>query len=182
MIDSIKQFMARSRALRYALAAAALVQASAAHAQFQRTPEPAIEPLAWVDSGYLTRQRALVDDITREEYGRALRGDASDLELLQRIVDDELIKPMEVQKLQALGVVLGDVYVKDYPFEWKTYSDGQGKSRAVCLTSVSECIFPVTLIAKRASRGLPVDVQDLYNKTLAHLQPFLPRLPYSARP
>ena len=120
-------------------------------------------------------------EIARGEYGRILRADKSDLRLLQRIIDDELIRPVETQKLQALGVVLGDVFVAELGLVWRTFEDPRGKSRAVCLKDNRECLFPVTMISKRIEFDQKPNIEELFERGRGRMQPFLPKLPYSAR-
>lgn len=137
-----------------------------------------IEELRWVDTGYLQRQRALVDEMSRTEFGTPLRGDKRDLRLLQRILDQDMVKQVDLIKQQALGVVLGDIYVSDLKLEWVVYHDAEGKSRAVCLPGTQYCLFPITMISKRASLGAKVDIQDLYDRGVMLIQDHLPKVPY----
>lgn len=138
-----------------------------------------LEELKWVDTGYLERQRLLVDEIARGEFGTRLRGDKSDLRVLQRIIDSGLINQTENKKLQALGVVLGDILVNELDLEWKVYLDSVGKSRATCLKGTQHCLFPITMISKRARLGAKPDVAGLYDKGVSYLEDHIPRLPYS---
>jgi Domain of unknown function (DUF3806) len=139
-----------------------------------------ISDLKWVDSGHLERQRALVDEISRLNFGARIRKDKGDLKSLQRIIDEELVNQTEKQKLQALGVVLGDIYVHELGLEWKVYLDSQGKSRATCLKGTEYCLFPVTMISKRAQLGVKPNVTELYEKGVRDIEAYLPKLPYSS--
>lgn len=148
----------------------------------QAKPEyPIIDNLKWVDNGYLDRQRELVDSLGRSEFGVRVRQDKSDLHLLQRILDNELINQTETQKLQALGVVLGDVFAKETPLEWRTYLDEYGKSRALCMPGTEECLFPITMIYKRMSIGVKPNIDELYKHGLELIDPYLPKLPYTKK-
>lgn len=138
-----------------------------------------LEDLQWVDSGYLERQRSLVDEITRGEFGTPLRANKSDLKVLQRIIDNELINQTETQKLQALGVAFGDVFVNELGLEWKVYLDSVGKSRATCIKDTQHCLFPITMISKRARLGAKPNVSELYNKGISYLEDHIPKQPYS---
>lgn len=142
--------------------------------------EITLRELQWVDNGFLERQRALVDEIARGEFGTRLRGSKADLSVLQRIMDTGLVNQTEEQKLQALGVALGDVFANELGLEWKVYLDADGKSRATCLKNTKHCLFPVTMIAKRARLGVTPSVQELFDKGESYLAEFQPRLPYSA--
>jgi hypothetical protein len=143
---------------------------------------PSITELTWMDQNHLEQQRQFVDELARSEFGRPVRGNKSDLELLQRIVDEELMPPNETQNLQALGAVLGDLYAQEHGLmDWRVYEDANGRSRAVCVVDTQNCVFPVTMLSRRIAAGLKPDVQKVYQEGLASLQPYLPRQPFSAR-
>lgn len=152
----------------------------AAFAQPEATQSPFIEELRWVDNGYLARQRQSIDEITRGEFGSRLRGDKGDLRLLARILEEGLVNQTEKQKLQAMGVVLGDVFANELKMQWQVYRDADGKSRAVCLPEAQQCLFPVTMISKRMEVGVKPDVYELYERGVELIKPHLPKLPYSA--
>lgn len=157
----------------------------ASFAQSTRTKEstqnaPVLEELRWVDNGYLERQRNMIDEIGRSEFGTRVRKDISDLRLLQRIVDAGLINQTQKQQQQAMGVVLGDIYVSELGLEWRVYKDELGKSRAVCLPKTTHCLFPITMISKRASLGVKPDIRALYEKGISFIADHIPKTPYSA--
>lgn len=149
-------------------------------AQPSQTNAPEIEELRWVDSGYLERQRNLIDEIGRAEFGIRVRKDIGDLRLLQRILDEDLINQTQKVEQQAMGVVLGDIYVNELGLEWRVYRDEEGKSRAVCLPKSSHCLFPITMISKRASLGVKPDIRELYEHGVSLIADHLPKTPYSA--
>lgn len=151
----------------------------ASWAQSTSSP-PVIEELRWVDTGHLERQRGLIDEIGRSEFGARVRQDISDLRLLQRIMDEGLINQTQTQALQAMGVVLGDIYVAELGLQWRVYCDEEGKSRAVCVPDTSHCLFPVTMISKRASLGVKPNIRELYERGVSLIKEHLPKLPYSA--
>ncbi len=138
-----------------------------------------IQELTWIDEKHLERQRKSVDLLTREYFARPIRGEKSDLGLLQRLVDDELIKRTHKQQLQALGVIIGDIYVKELNLEWRVYEDEAGRSRAVCRRRTNDCIFPVTMLSRRIEAGVKPDVQRVYEKGYNLIFETLPRTPYS---
>lgn len=142
---------------------------------------PKIEPLTWVEEGFLSRQRDSVEEITKLEFGSRLHGNKSDLRLLQRIVDNEYINQTETQRQQALGIVLGDIFVKELGLKWVSYTDSDGKSRATCLPKTQYCLFPVTMLSKRMRLGVKPDVTEMYERGASLIEPYLPKLPYSAK-
>lgn len=146
---------------------------------FSAWAEPRIEPLRWVDEGYLERQRSYVDGLVRTEFGIPLRRNRSDLQLLNRIIDREMINRFETEKLQALGVVLGDIFVAELGLQWMMYEDRYGLTRAVCVPEVKECLFPVTMISKRAALGAKPDAEALYKRGEELITPYLPKRAWS---
>ena len=149
-------------------------------AQSAQESTPVIEELRWVDNGYLERQRNLIDEIGRGEFGVRLRKNITDLRLLQRIMDEGLVNQTQKVQQQAMGVVLGDVYVNELGLEWRVYRDEEGKSRAVCLPKTSHCLFPITMISKRASLGAKPDIRALYEHGVSLIEEYIPKAPYSA--
>ncbi len=142
---------------------------------------PRIQELTWMDRNHLTQQRETIDGLARFEFGRPVRGDKSDLRLLQRFVDEKLIDPDEIQKLQALGAVLGDVYVQEYDLVWRSYEDEKGRSRAVCVEGTINCLFPITMLSRRITAGLTPDVGEIYSNGAEIIAPYLPELPFDGR-
>lgn len=149
-------------------------------AKATETPALLVEEPGYFDERFLNRQRALVDDLGRTRFGVPVRGNINDLPLLQRILDEDIIRFTDAARLQALGVVLGDVYVAELGLEWRAYTDRQGKSRAVCVKRTHHCLFPVTMISRRVAVGSTPNVAALYHRGVALIQPYHPRLPYSS--
>lgn len=140
-----------------------------------------IEDLSWMDENYMQQQLAKVDTIVQTRLGSRLRGDLSDLETLQQIVDRGLIERNDTLRLQALGVVLGNVMAAEVPkLQWKIYEDGKGRSRALCVENTEECLFPVTMLSRRMEVGLNPDVKSVYKEALELIDPYLPEMPYGA--
>ena len=140
---------------------------------------PIIEDLSWTDSSYLAKQRARVDRLTRENTGTPIRGDKTDLNTLQRVVDRELVANDDKLTLQALGVVLADVMLTAEPaLEWKIYEDKRGRSRALCIKDTQDCLFPVTMLSRRMKVGLKPDVKKVYVEAMDLVGAQLPPLPY----
>lgn len=142
---------------------------------------PRIQEFTWMDQNYLAKQKQFIDDMVGTEFGRPVRGDKSDLRLLQRIVNRGLIEKTAAENLQALGAVLGDVYVHEFDvLEWRIYEDQKGRSRAVCILDTSNCLFPITMLSRRIEAGLTPDVEAIYDKGVEAITPYLPKTPFSA--
>jgi hypothetical protein len=148
---------------------------------FCREKAPEIEPLEFIDEGYLNRHRSFVDNLGRSEFGTRIRKNKSDLQLLKRILDNGIIKQTEKSKFHSLGVVLGDIYVNELNMEWRNYSDEYGKSHAVCIPKSEHCLFPVTMISKRGTLGVIPDVIRIYQRGVELIEDDLPKLPYAVK-
>ncbi len=145
-----------------------------------QNPYPIIHEPNWLNEQFLIKQRAFIEELTRRHFGQQLQIGKSNLTILQRLIDQELIPPSDKLELQALGVVLGDVFLKyDRSLLWQVYEDEDGKSHAVCVSNTKHCLFPVTMLSRRIEAGAKVDVMKVYNKGISLIQPVLPRKPYS---
>ncbi|GAB1260073.1 DUF3806 domain-containing protein [Aurantivibrio plasticivorans] len=128
----------------------------------------------WADDSQHEKQIAAIDRLGRRHFGQPLRGDFSDLDLLQRIADRKLIKESDTFTLQATGAVLGDVLVNELNLVWKIYQDQRGRSRALCVAKSEHCLFPVTMLSRRLEVGLAVNVKATYDDAAKKIKPFLP--------
>lgn len=187
--SDIKQFLKNSGNLMIAntpktLAALLLTASLSLPALAQNDDEtlPRTEPLSWMDQNQSAQQRQYVDELARLNFGRPVRGDKSDIRLLQRIINEELIPKDEAENLQAMGPVLGDVYVAEHGLEWRTYVDERGRSRAVCVGQSTNCIFPITMLSRRVAAGLKPDVEMVFNKGLETIAPYMPKRPFDGQP
>lgn len=141
---------------------------------------PRVRDINWMNSTYLEKQRRRIDNLARSDVGRQLHGNTSDIATLQRIVDRELIPSDSKEMLQALGVVLGDVYVaENKDLQWMVYEDAQGPSHAICIKDTKHCIFAITMLSRRMAVGLKPNVQETYTKGLNLIKPFFEKLPFS---
>lgn len=142
--------------------------------------EPVITNLGWMDHNRMEQETTKINELAQSKTGTPLRRDLTDLGTLQRIINDELIAIDDRESQQALGVVLGNVMLADFPttFEWKVYEDDLGRSRAICVKQTSSCLFPVTMLSRRMEVGTKPDVKKIYNEAILLMQKHLPKLPY----
>lgn len=141
---------------------------------------PRVRDINWMNSTYLEKQRRRIDNLARSDVGRQVHGNISDIATLQRIVDRELIPSDSKEMLQALGVVLGDVYVAENKnLHWMVYEDAQGPSHAICIKDTKHCIFAITMLSRRIAVGVKPNVQETYTKGLNLIKPFFEKLPFS---
>ncbi len=145
-----------------------LIGSSLTFAQMELT---SILPLKQGDIQNMDKQRQIIDDLARRYLGTQIRKQRNnDLEVLQKLLDKRLIRKDQTLELQAMGVVLGDLYVKALGVHWVVYRDRAGKSRALQWSNKQDVLFPITMISRRVEAGIQVNVTQLYNKGLSILE------------
>ncbi len=124
------------------------------------------EPLSAIDQQYMDKQRDAIDALARRHFGRQLNGDKdNDLSVLQRLLDDGVVKSAQVEELQAMGVVLGQLLKTYKGLNWVVYNDRYGRSRSLQVPGFDkDFIFPVTQISRKAEVGIKVDVRAVYEE------------------
>jgi hypothetical protein len=145
-----------------------------------KDPTVTIADLDWMDKNKMDKEVTIVTDLAQSKLGAALRKDLSDLQTLQRIIDNDLVERDDFKTQQAMGVVMGYVLLADFPqaLEWKVYRDKIGRSRALCVKGTQECLFPVTMLSRRMEVGSKPDVKKIYNDAIAMMADHLPQMPY----
>ncbi|CAN0600848.1 unnamed protein product, partial [Ectocarpus sp. 12 AP-2014] len=89
-----------------------------------------ISPLNPIDKQYMEAQRELVNEMTLRLYGGRCCRTMTELDYLQRLIDDGHVGPEQTRELQAMGVVMGDLLATELDLQWVIYEDIQGRSRA----------------------------------------------------
>lgn len=138
-----------------------------------------VEQLSELDRSYMDRQRNHIDELARLNLGEPITGDKSDLDILQELLDQRIVAADDVGTLQGMGIVFGDVIRRQLPMKWAIYKDQRGRSRALRLDHSSHFLFPVTMISRRVTVGIKVNVHQLYQKAIDNMKPFVgePPLP-----
>lgn len=144
------------------------------------TGEVVIKELGWMDHNKMEQEITAVNDLAKLKLGLSLHQDLSDLTLLQRLVDGNWVARDDYETQQAMGVVLGNVMIADFPsaLEWKVYEDKLGRSRAVCAKRTTDCLFPVTMLSRRMEVGTKPNVRKIYDDAILLLEKHLPKVPY----
>lgn len=137
-------------------------------------PNATITQLLRLDKQVLEKRVDTIDKLARLKLGNQFHGDLSDIELLQRIIDEKLIAKDDSLMMQSAGVVLGNVMVEELGLRWIIYEDRLGRSRALCVNNTSNCLFPVTMLSRRLEVNAPVDVQKIYDDAVAIIDPYIP--------
>lgn len=86
------------------------------------------------------------------------------LKLLDLIIKSNWIQKDETNKLQCLGITLGDIFVQDLGFRWIEIEDEHGIDPAIKLDNTTIILFPLTMISKRIENGESVDLYGLYDE------------------
>jgi len=135
-----------------------------AYAQLNMDDE-GIKPLDNSDLTMSKRQREEIQKLVKQNFGPIeLKGDTSELYLLQKILDKQLVSKEDSFGLQAMGVVLGDIMAKNLYLNWVSTQDQYGKSRALQYQDTDHLLYPVTMISRRYQNDLPCDINQLYQE------------------
>lgn len=139
-----------------------------------------ITELGWMDKNRMDQETTKINELAQTKLGTPLRRNLNDLNTLQRIVDKELVAMDNYELQQAMGIILGNVMLADFPntFEWKVYEDELGRSRALCVRKTNDCLFPVTMLSRRMEVGTKPNVRKIYDDALLRMEKHLPKLPY----
>lgn len=158
-----------------ALLACLLSLATAAQAQ----TAPRIEDLSYIDRQYMSEQRSRLEEIASRNFGRGFNGNKDhDLDLLQRMLDEDLVRNDQTQELQAMGVIMGDLLAEDLNMHWVVYEDEVGRSRALRYKETDNYLFPITMISRRREAGNEKPVKDIYQKAYDIIEPLRPDIPF----
>jgi hypothetical protein len=122
------------------------------------------QPLSSIDKQYMADQIASIDDLARRNFGRYITGQKdNDIAVIQRLLDDAVVKPSDVKPLQAMGIILGSLLASERGLKWIVYIDAVGRSRALQVTGFDkDFIFPTTQISRKVEVGNKVNVEEIY--------------------
>lgn len=121
----------------------------------------------------LSTQRTEVNDLIARKLGvLSFKGDQRDLPVLQKLVDQKLIKSRDVRLWQGLGIVFGDLLVKEFELHWISYEDNRGISKSLRWRETENYVFPVTLFSKRVQFNEKIDLQAVFDKLSGEIERF----------
>jgi Domain of unknown function (DUF3806) len=133
-----------------------------------------VEALNEKDIDHIARQLIHASGLVEEISGAGLSGDLSDLALLQKVLDTNVIEREATYSLQALGMAFGKVFVNNNEgYDWWMVEDEYGRDPAARYRDTSLLVFPQTMISKRVEDGEEVAVVELYEGLKDHLQRIL---------
>lgn len=141
--------------------------------------EARIGDLTFVDKQYMEQQRQSLEELVARNYGgRFKRQKDYDLRLLQKLLDDGLVRNDQTRELQAMGIVMGDLLAADLGLHWVIYEDRLGRSRALRYKDTENYLFPATMISRRREVDNRSSVSDIYQKAVDAISPSIPKLPF----
>ena len=156
-----------------------LAWAYVAGAAAQGLDEPYIGELTQIDRQYMQQQRSLLNELAGRNFGRHFTGKRdNDLALLQRLLDEEVVRGDQTQELQGMGIVLGDLLAADLGLDWVVYEDRVGRSRALRYRQTDNFLFPTTMISRRREVGNTEAVVDIYNRAEQTMRAAIPPQPF----
>lgn len=121
---------------------------------------PSFSPLDDSDYKMLATRWAAIVSLAREECGIEIDQSLASLDVLQRVLDDDLVNE---EGLLALGVVLGRIMAKNIAnLDWWVVEDEFGRDLCLRYMETTLQVNPITMIAKRAERGETVNVRQLF--------------------
>jgi hypothetical protein len=120
-----------------------------------------------------TQRTETMDLIARRLGVLNLKGDKSDLKVLQNLVDRKAIGSDDVRGLQSLGIVFGDVLVNEYGLSWVSYEDDVGTSKALRWKKTENYVFPVTLFSKRVQFKEKINMTGVFEEIGAEVEGFI---------
>ena len=135
----------------------------------------------------LARKRLLARDLMARKLGiLSIKGNKSDLAPIQQLIDKRILRPDQVDKWQALGVLFGDIIVREFGLRWVVFEDNLGVSKALRWGSTENFVFPLTIFSKRVKYGEVIDVEDIYHQLSLKIEAFKrwelrPQLPNSRK-
>lgn len=103
---------------------------------------------------------------------KEIRGDVRDLSILQQVVDQKLLSNGQLKAWQSMGIVFGDLLVREFGLSWISYEDEVGISKALRWRDTDNFVFPITFFSKRIQFGETIDVKLLYDEISSEIKQF----------
>ncbi|MBT4492129.1 MAG: DUF3806 domain-containing protein [Gammaproteobacteria bacterium] len=119
----------------------------------------------------LSTQRREIEDLIARRLGiLSLKGDRSDLKVMQDLVERKVLR--ETREWQSLGIVFGDILAAEFDLHWISYEDELGISKALKWQKTENYVFPVTLFSKRIQFNEKINVLAVFEKIEADVSSF----------
>ncbi|WP_291588945.1 DUF3806 domain-containing protein [Comamonas sp. UBA7528] len=136
---------------------------------------PVFRALAAHEQDQLDRERLLVCQVAARELGlNDWSMDRSGLVQLQALLDRGLVQPDNLLLARGLGVVLGDALTCELDdMDWHMVSDDWGVDPVVRFRESSIQVGARDMVLKRLEDGQTVDLVQLLDGVVSHLQPMI---------
>ncbi len=85
------------------------------------------------------------------------------LGVLDGILQNQWVGPAETNKLQWMGVALGDALAQKLMLDWVVVDDEHGRTISLHWPGTKIYCHPLTMISKRVEKGDTVDVHELFD-------------------
>jgi hypothetical protein len=126
----------------------------------------------------MSNQKSKVDDLLKLHIGSKLRADLTDITNMQRLLDQYIANKKNPEIMQAMGVALGDVMVKQLGMHWIIYEDKHGRSKALQYQQTQHFLFPITMLSRRAAGNATIDIQLIYDNAAKKMEPYINSGPF----
>ncbi len=118
------------------------------------------------DKERLEQSRKFVRDTIKLNFPQEhLKGDITDIDLLQKLVNKKVFSQKQTYKLQSLGVAFGDILCNELDAKWIMVRDEYGYEPTVSIREINGykvTINALTVISKRVEENREVDLKSLY--------------------
>ncbi|MBV1878045.1 MAG: DUF3806 domain-containing protein [Pseudomonadales bacterium] len=94
----------------------------------------------------------------------SVRGNKDDLAVFQQLVKQRILKADQIEAWQSIGVLFGDVLVREFNMTWVRYEDRRGVNKALRWRKTDNFFFPVTMFSKRMRFGEKINFQDVFDQ------------------
>jgi len=136
-------------------------------------PHVTVKELSLGQRYALTTQRREIEELMARRLGiLALKGDTSDLKILQSLIEHKVMKSADVRDWQGMGIIFGDILAKEFGLHWVSYEDDLGTSKALRWRNTENYVFPVTMFSKRVGFKQKIDVGEIYDKIQTDIERF----------
>jgi hypothetical protein len=134
-----------------------------------------IHPL---DAYLASEIEASISDVSENAarwYGRRLDGTTSDLDLIQRMLDDRRFAVTDRMAAWHLGLAFGNLLSRTQGWPWAVCEEA-GLVDPVLVTAgdvngeEAGLLFPMTMISHRLERGDRINLRELYEATVAKMK------------
>ena len=132
-----------------------------------------IQDLSLGQQFILDAQRQEMKDLITRRLGILhLNQNIDDLKTIKQLVDRRFIEQRNIEEWQGLGVVFGEILVKEFGLHWISYRDNLGLSKALRWKETDNYVFPVTMFSKRVQFKQEIDAGALFEKIRQEVMAF----------